>query len=89
MTQGPRVAVIGLDRARPQLVFRDLADEILTSRRSRGLRAPRAGARDLLRASTAGMKEDALIMWVDDVRTARYRDVLRRRLEDVPEGLRP
>jgi predicted AlkP superfamily phosphohydrolase/phosphomutase len=28
MTQGPRVAVIGLDCATPQLLFRDLADEI-------------------------------------------------------------
>ena len=35
------------------------------------------------------INEDALIMWVDDIRAARYRDVLRRRLEDVPEGLRP
>jgi ribosomal-protein-alanine N-acetyltransferase len=35
------------------------------------------------------INEDALIMWVDDVRSARYRDVLRRRLEDLPEGLRP
>jgi ribosomal-protein-alanine N-acetyltransferase len=35
------------------------------------------------------INEDAVIMWVDDVRSARYRDVLRRRLEDLPEGLRP
>lgn len=35
------------------------------------------------------INEDALIMWVDDVRSARYRDVLSRRLEDLPEGLRP
>jgi ribosomal-protein-alanine N-acetyltransferase len=35
------------------------------------------------------INEDALIMWVDDVRGARYRDVLRTRLEDLPEGLRP
>jgi predicted AlkP superfamily phosphohydrolase/phosphomutase len=28
LTQGPRVAVIGLDCATPQLLFRDLADEI-------------------------------------------------------------
>jgi len=35
------------------------------------------------------INEDALIMWVDDVRSARYRDVLHRRLEDLPEGLRP
>ena len=35
------------------------------------------------------INEDALIMWVDDVRSARYRDVLRTRLEDLPEGLRP
>lgn len=35
------------------------------------------------------VNEDALIMWVDDIRATRYRDVLRRRLEDLPEGLRP
>lgn len=35
------------------------------------------------------INEDALIMWVDDIRATRYRDVLRRRLEDLPEGLRP
>ena len=28
MAQGPRVAVIGLDCGTPQLLFRDLADEI-------------------------------------------------------------
>ena len=28
MPQGPRVAVIGLDCGTPQLLFRDLADEI-------------------------------------------------------------
>jgi ribosomal-protein-alanine N-acetyltransferase len=35
------------------------------------------------------INEDALIMWVDDVGNAGYRDVLRGRLEDLPEGLRP
>jgi ribosomal-protein-alanine N-acetyltransferase len=35
------------------------------------------------------VNEDALIMWVDDIRATRYRDVLLRRLEDLPEGLRP
>src|SRR5918999_273771 len=32
MTDGPRVAVIGLDCATPQLLFRDLADEVPTIR---------------------------------------------------------
>ena len=35
------------------------------------------------------VNEDALIMWVDDIRTPRYRDLLRRRMQDVPEALRP
>jgi ribosomal-protein-alanine N-acetyltransferase len=35
------------------------------------------------------INEDALIMWVDDIRTPRYRDVLRRRMQDVPEAIRP
>ena len=32
MADGPRVAVIGLDCATPQLLFRDLADEVPTIR---------------------------------------------------------
>jgi ribosomal-protein-alanine N-acetyltransferase len=35
------------------------------------------------------INEDALIMWVDDIRTPRYRDLLRRRMQDVPEAIRP
>ena len=35
------------------------------------------------------INEDALIMWVDDIRTSRYRDLLRRRMQDVPEAIRP
>jgi ribosomal-protein-alanine N-acetyltransferase len=35
------------------------------------------------------VNEDALIMWVDDIRTPRYRDLLRRRMQDIPEALRP
>jgi [ribosomal protein S18]-alanine N-acetyltransferase len=35
------------------------------------------------------INEDALIMWVDDIRTPRYRDLLRRRMQDVPESARP
>ena len=35
------------------------------------------------------INEDALIMWVDDIRTSRYRDLLRRRMQDVPESIRP
>jgi ribosomal-protein-alanine N-acetyltransferase len=35
------------------------------------------------------INEDALIMWVDDVRSARYRDLLRGRMQDVPEAIRP
>src|SRR3989442_1015365 len=34
------------------------------------------------------INEDALIMWVDDIRTPRYRDLLRRRMQDVPEAIR-
>jgi ribosomal-protein-alanine N-acetyltransferase len=35
------------------------------------------------------VNEDALIMWVDDIRTSRYRDLLRHRMRDVPEAIRP
>ncbi len=35
------------------------------------------------------INEDALIMWVDDIRTPGYRELLRDRMEDVPEGVRP
>ena len=35
------------------------------------------------------VNEDALIMWVDDIRTPKYRDLLRRRMQDIPEALRP
>jgi ribosomal-protein-alanine N-acetyltransferase len=35
------------------------------------------------------INEDALIMWVDDIRTPRYRDLLRHRMQDVPEAIRP
>jgi ribosomal-protein-alanine N-acetyltransferase len=35
------------------------------------------------------INEDALIMWVDDIGTPRYRDLLRRRMQDVPEAIRP
>jgi ribosomal-protein-alanine N-acetyltransferase len=35
------------------------------------------------------INEDALIMWVDDIRTSRYRDLLRRRMQDLPEAIRP
>jgi ribosomal-protein-alanine N-acetyltransferase len=35
------------------------------------------------------VNEDALIMWVDDIRTPSYRDLLRRRMQDLPEALRP
>jgi [ribosomal protein S18]-alanine N-acetyltransferase len=35
------------------------------------------------------INEDALIMWVDDIRTPRYRDLLRRRMQGVPEAIRP
>jgi [ribosomal protein S18]-alanine N-acetyltransferase len=33
--------------------------------------------------------EDALVMWTDDIRTARYRQQLERLIALVPEGVRP
>jgi ribosomal-protein-alanine N-acetyltransferase len=35
------------------------------------------------------INEDALIMWVDDIRTPAYRELLRQRIEDLPEAVRP
>lgn len=35
------------------------------------------------------INEDALIMWLDDIRSSGYRNRLRRLMEDVPEGMRP
>jgi ribosomal-protein-alanine N-acetyltransferase len=35
------------------------------------------------------INEDALIMWVDDIGSAGYRALLRRRAEDLPEAVRP
>jgi len=35
------------------------------------------------------INEDALIMWLDGIRSSEYRDRLRRLMEDVPEGIRP
>jgi len=33
--------------------------------------------------------EDALVMWVDDIRTAEYRRQLQELIEAVPDGIRP
>jgi ribosomal-protein-alanine N-acetyltransferase len=33
--------------------------------------------------------EDAVVMWVDEIRSPAYRERLRRILEQVPEGIRP
>lgn len=35
------------------------------------------------------INEDALIMWLDDIRTPEYRRRLRNLMEGVPEGIRP
>jgi len=35
------------------------------------------------------INEDALIMWIDDIRAPEYRRRLRSLMEDVPEGIRP
>jgi ribosomal-protein-alanine N-acetyltransferase len=35
------------------------------------------------------INEDALIMWLDRVRTPEYRDRLRELMQEVPEGIRP
>jgi ribosomal-protein-alanine N-acetyltransferase len=35
------------------------------------------------------INEDALIMWVDEIRTPRYDGLLRSLMEEMPEGLRP
>jgi ribosomal-protein-alanine N-acetyltransferase len=35
------------------------------------------------------INEDALIMWLDGVRTAEYRSKLRALMQDVPEPVRP
>ncbi len=35
------------------------------------------------------VNEDALIMWVDDIRSSSYQDHLRRLVEQLPEGVRP
>jgi ribosomal-protein-alanine N-acetyltransferase len=33
--------------------------------------------------------EDALIMWLDDIRTPEYEQKLRALMEQLPEGIRP
>ena len=35
------------------------------------------------------INEDALIMWADEIRSTAYRELLRRRAEDLPEAVRP
>ncbi len=35
------------------------------------------------------INEDALIMWVDDIRSPRYQEQLRRLMEAAPDGVRP
>jgi len=35
------------------------------------------------------INEDALIMWLDGIRSSEYPNRLRRLMEDVPEGMRP
>ena len=51
MQQGPRVAVIGLDCATPQLLFRDLVDEIPNIRKLMGEAACTATSRASRRRS--------------------------------------